>query len=145
MRNTTLLQTPTSWSHPAESGTMSGGYDEYASQEEATDSFWEVSKNRAAEFDRLNLSSEWHCIVMNCRQTSLLWVGEKKYDALSRLSALCRVTTVHKSGMCSTVNIASDLSWVLRHGSKNCSHLLSWYSHTDCQQSDKLSHLEAII
>lgn len=42
MRSVTLLQTATSWSHPAKSGTMSGAFDESAIQEETTDSFWEV-------------------------------------------------------------------------------------------------------
>lgn len=42
MRSVTLPQTDTAWSHPAISGNMSGAYDESGSQEETTDSFWEV-------------------------------------------------------------------------------------------------------
>lgn len=42
MRSGTPLQPATLWPHPSLSDAMSGGYDEPVTQEETTDSFWEV-------------------------------------------------------------------------------------------------------
>lgn len=78
MRSVTLPQTATAWSHPAKSGTMSGAYDESASQEETTDSFWEVRQQGTA-FDRLNLSGKWHShLMMNSHWTCLVWEVRRK-------------------------------------------------------------------
>lgn len=137
MRSVTLLQTATAWSHPAKSGTMSGAYDESASLEETTDSFWEV-RQQGTVFDRLNLTGIWHCLVMNSHWTCFVWEVRRKIWGL---------VYQPRVGADSHMNAwADDLSIVIDHWAPSYTDL--WGS-TDSllitQKNDKRLHFGAII